>query len=65
MHVLMQVVRIVIVDAEHEKGAMVVLNEVDGERSFPILIGPFEAYAIDRQNKRSQHSAPHDTRPDP
>ena len=30
---------------------MIVLQEVDGERAFPILIGIHEAYAIDRRTK--------------
>ncbi len=51
MLVRMTLARIVIVDSEEEKMSMIVLSEVDGERSFPILIGVHEAYAIDRRLK--------------
>jgi bifunctional DNase/RNase len=51
MLVRMQLARIVIVDAAEEKGSMIILREVDGERAFPILIGVSEAYAIDRRTK--------------
>ncbi|MFQ5494558.1 MAG: bifunctional nuclease family protein [Phycisphaerae bacterium] len=51
MLVQMNLARIVIVDAEEEKMAMLVLREVDGDRAFPILIGLHEGYAIDRRTK--------------
>lgn len=51
MLVQMALARIVIVDGDHEKMSMIVLQEVDGKRSFPILIGIHEAYAIDRRTK--------------
>lgn len=51
MLVPMKLARIVIVDSEEEKMAMIVLSEIDGERAFPILIGLNEAYAIDRRFK--------------
>lgn len=49
MLVRMNLARIVIVDAEEEKMSMIVLQEVNGKRAFPILIGVHEAYAIDRR----------------
>lgn len=55
MLVRMNLARIVIVDSEEEKMSMIVLQEVDGQRAFPILIGIHEAYAIDR---RSRGAAP-------
>ncbi len=51
MLVQMALARIVIVDGDHEKMSMIVLQEVNGQRSFPILIGINEAYAIDRRTK--------------
>ena len=58
MLVRMNLARIVIVDAEEEKMAMVVLREVDGERAFPILIGVHEGKAIDRRTKHVQLQRP-------
>lgn len=49
MLVRMNLARIVIVDSHDEKASLIVLQEVDGERRFPILIGLNEAYAIDRR----------------
>ncbi len=51
MLVKMALARIVIVDADDEKMAMVVLRELEGERAFPILIGLHEGYAIDRRTR--------------
>ena len=51
MLVPMNLARIVIVDSDEEKMSMIVLQEVNGERAFPILIGIHEAYAIDRRTK--------------
>jgi hypothetical protein len=51
MLVAMALARIVIVDSDEEKMSMIVLQEVNGERAFPILIGVHEAYAIDRRAK--------------
>ncbi len=51
MLVPMALARIVIVDSDEEKMSMIVLQEVNGERAFPILIGIHEAYAIDRRTK--------------
>lgn len=47
----MNLARIVIVDGEEEKMSMIVLREIDGDRTFPIMIGIHEAYAIDRRIK--------------
>lgn len=49
MLVRMQLARIVIVDSDEEKMAMIVLREEDGDRAFPILIGIHEGYAINRR----------------
>ncbi|MGB0716492.1 MAG: bifunctional nuclease family protein [Phycisphaerae bacterium] len=51
MLVPMTLARIVIVDSEEDKMSMIVLSEVSGNRSFPIIIGLNEAYAIDRRMK--------------
>lgn len=51
MLVRMAVSRIVLVDSDEEKMAMVVLREADGDRSFPIMIGIHEGYAIDRRTR--------------
>lgn len=45
----MQLTRIIISDIADQY--VVYLSEVDGDRSFPILIGLFEATAIDRRVK--------------
>jgi bifunctional DNase/RNase len=47
----MRVARIVIVDSEEQQASMIVLQEIEGSRAFPILIGVNEAYAIDRRTK--------------
>jgi len=49
MLVQMKLARIVIVDTDEDKMSMIVLQEADGKRAFPILIGVNEAYAIDRR----------------
>jgi len=51
MLVKMDLARIVIVDSDDEKMSMIVLSETGGKRTFPILIGIHEAYAIDRRTK--------------
>jgi len=51
MLVRMDLARIVIVDSEDDKMAMIVLRETDGDRAFPILIGIHEADAIARRTK--------------
>lgn len=46
------ITRVVTAEIDLGLGSIVVLTEVDGERSFPIFIGYFEAVAIDRHIKR-------------
>ena len=53
MLVRMNLARIVIVDSDEDKMSMIVLREEDGDRTFPILIGIQEAYAIDRRTSHS------------
>ena len=45
--VQMELVRIVI--SENGDQQIIFLKELDGERTFPIVIGPFEAHSIDRR----------------
>ncbi len=49
MLVRMKLARIVIVDSDDAKMSMIVLQEADGKRAFPIMIGVNEAYSIDRR----------------
>ncbi|HEY0007152.1 MAG TPA: bifunctional nuclease family protein [Tepidisphaeraceae bacterium] len=49
MAVAMELARIII--SEMQDRQVIVLKEIDGERSFPIVIGSGEAYAIDRRLK--------------
>ena len=49
MPVLMQLSRIII--SEISDNQVVFLQEVEGDRSFPIMIGMFEAASIDRRIK--------------
>lgn len=49
MLVRMKLARIVIVEADEM--SMIVLQEQNGKRAFPILIGIHEAYAIDRRTR--------------
>ena len=49
MPVQMELQKIII--SEMQDRQIIFLQEVDGERSFPILIGSGEAYAIDRRLK--------------
>ena len=58
MFVRMDLARIVIIDSEDEKMSMIVLRETEGERSFPILIGVHEAYAIRRRAKQNKMPRP-------
>jgi len=51
MLIKMALARIVVVDSEEEKMAMIVLRETEGQRAFPILIGLHEGYAIDRRTR--------------
>jgi len=54
MPVAMELSRIIISEINQEQ--VIYLKEIDGTRTFPILIGIFEAHAIDRRVKR--HEAP-------
>lgn len=49
MPVAMELARIIISEINNEQ--VIYLKEVDGERTFPILIGIFEATSIDRRVK--------------
>jgi bifunctional DNase/RNase len=49
MPVLMELARIII--SEINDHQVIYLREIDGERTFPILIGLFEASSIDRRVK--------------
>ncbi|HEX4590894.1 MAG TPA: bifunctional nuclease family protein [Gemmataceae bacterium] len=49
MPVQMELRRIII--SEVDEHQVIILKEVDGERSFPIVIGIFEATSIDRRVK--------------
>ncbi|HXT57927.1 MAG TPA: bifunctional nuclease family protein, partial [Pirellulales bacterium] len=53
MPVQMELSRIIISEINDQQ--VIYLREVDGDRSFPILIGLFEAHSIDRRVK-GQHS---------
>ena len=50
MPVQMELKRIIINEVHDQQ--VIMLREVDGERSFPIVIGIFEATSIDRRVKR-------------
>ncbi|REJ70565.1 MAG: bifunctional nuclease family protein [Planctomycetota bacterium] len=54
MPLQMQLARIIINEINDQQ--VIYLREVDGERTFPILIGIFEATSIDRRVK--QHESP-------
>ena len=49
MPVQMELHKIIIREMDDQQ--VIVLKEVDGEREFPIVIGPNEAFAIDRRLK--------------
>ena len=49
MEVPMELARVIISETSDQQ--IIVLREKDGERSFPIIIGIFEAVAIDRRLK--------------
>lgn len=53
MPVPMQLARIII--SEISDNQVVYLQEIDGDRQFPILIGIFEATSIDRRVKGDYH----------
>ena len=56
MPVQMQLSRIIISEINDQQG--IYLREVDGDRTFPILIGIFEATSIDRRVKQFQSPRP-------
>ena len=56
MPVAMELRRIII--SEVDEHQVVILKEVDGDRSFPIVIGIFEATSINRRVKREQAPRP-------
>lgn len=56
MPVQMELSRIIISEINDQQ--VIYLKEVDGERSFPILIGVFEATSIDRRVKNCRTPRP-------
>ena len=56
MPVAMELSRIIISEINSEQ--VIYLREVEGERTFPILIGIFEATSIDRRVKRLEAQRP-------
>jgi bifunctional DNase/RNase len=56
MPVQMELSRIIISEINDQQ--VIYLKEVDGERTFPILIGIFEATSIDRRVKHQQSPRP-------
>ena len=56
MPVPMELARIIISEINDEQ--VIYLREIDGDRSFPILIGIFEATSIDRRVKNFQTARP-------
>ena len=57
----MELKRIIISEIHEQQ--VIALKEVDGERSFPIVIGIFEATSIDRRVKGMPNPAAADARP--
>jgi hypothetical protein len=56
MSVEMELQKIIIRELEHDQ--IIVLKEVNGERTFPIVIGSDVAFAIDRRLKKILHPRP-------
>lgn len=56
MYVPMRLARIVITEISDQQA--VFLKEIDGERSFPIVIGLFEATSIDRRARGEESPRP-------
>lgn len=56
MSVQMELHKIII--SETQEHQVIVLQEVDGDRKFPIVIGTDTAYAIDRRLKGQVHPRP-------
>ena len=61
MSVQMELHKIII--SEMQEQQIIVLQEVDGERKFPIVIGSAEAFAINRRLKGEIHPRPRNIRP--
>ena len=58
MPVPMQLARIIISEVNDQQ--VIYLKEIGGERTFPILIGIFEAMSIDRRVRGEELSPPAD-----
>ena len=56
MPVAMELSRIIISEINNEQ--VIYLKEIDGNRTFPILIGIFEATSIDRRVKKIETPRP-------
>jgi bifunctional DNase/RNase len=56
MPIQMELNKIIISEMQDEQ--IIILKEVDGERTFPIVIGSPEAFAIDRRLKGYVHPRP-------
>ncbi len=56
MPVQMELKRIIINEVQEQQ--VIMLREVEGERSFPIVIGIFEATSIDRRVRRTPSPRP-------
>jgi bifunctional DNase/RNase len=56
MSIQMELSRIIISEVDDQQ--VVYLTEVDGDRTFPIIIGLFEATSIDRRVKHHQSPRP-------
>src|SRR2546429_4684676 len=56
MSIQMELHKIIISEMQDQQ--IIVLQEVDGDRKFPIVIGSGEAYAIDRRLKGVVHPRP-------
>ncbi len=56
MSIQMELHKIIISEMQDQQ--IIVLQEVDGDRKFPIMIGSGEAYAIDRRLKGHVHPRP-------
>ena len=54
MLVRMDLVRIVIMETEDQQ--VIVLRERDGDRAFPIMIGTYEALAIDPSRAKRRYT---------
>ena len=62
MPVLMELSRIILNEINDQQ--IIFLKEIDGERTFPIVIGIFEATSIDRRVKGYPSPRPLNARPD-